>query len=135
MKLVFDNSSIECLSAHIVSRKIIPSAFIEIFAVGKCLTYRCSRNSEATILKELVPKRCYFNINSYLDLNAKIECENLYVVVNKSKPYKYDLINHSARHKALQMITNEYTFAKITKQIPNIPQAIPPVEFKPVEVK
>jgi hypothetical protein len=132
MKIVYDNSSIECLSADVISRFILPSSFLEIKTIGKCLTYKCKRNSEATILKELDPKNAVVNSNSHLDLNVKLECENLYIAINKTKPYKYDLVNHSGRHKAQQMVTNEFTFAKISKQIPNIPQAIPPIQFLPI---
>lgn len=108
------------------------SSFLEIKTIGKCLTYKCKRNSEATILKELDPKNAIVNSNSHLDLNIKLECENLFVAVNKNKPYKFDLINHSGRHKAQQMITGEYTFVKISKQIHSIPQAIPPIQFIPI---
>jgi hypothetical protein len=132
MKIVLDNSSIECLSADIISRFILPSSFLEIKTIGKCLTYKCKRNSEATILKVLNPKNAVVNSNSHLDLNIKLECENLFVAVNKIKPYKYDVINHSGRHKAQQMITGEFTFAKISKQLNSIPIAIPPIQFIPI---
>jgi hypothetical protein len=134
MKIVFDNSSIECLSAGVISRMILPSSFLEIRTIGKCLTYKCKRNSEAIILKELDPKNAILNTNSHLDLNVKLECENLFIAVNIKKPYKLNLINHSGRHKAQEMITDEYTFAKISKQISGIPQAIPPIQFTPVEI-
>lgn len=132
MKIVHDNSSIECLSADVISRVILPSSFLEIKTIGKCLTYKCKRNSEATIRKELTPKNAIVNSHSHLDLDIKLECENLFVAVNKIKPYKYDLINHSGRHKAQQMVTEEFTFAKISKQIPGIPQANPPILFTPI---
>lgn len=135
MKAVYDNSSIECLSAEIISRKILPSSFINIETIGRCFTYKCSRNSEALILKELDPKKPIHNEHSLLSINSKLECDDLFVVVNKSKPYKYSKINHSGRHKAQIFTTKEYTFAKISKQIHCIPQAIPPVEFKIVEHK
>ena len=129
MKLVYDNSSIECFSAEIISRQILPSSFIEYENVGKCFTYKCKRNSEASILKELIPKTPKINQNSYLDIGTKVECENLFIAVCKLKPYKIDVINHSGRHKAQVIMTNEFTFAKISKQISNIPDANPSIEF------
>lgn len=132
MKLVFDNCSIECMSAGIISRKILPSSFIEYTNIGKCLTYKCSRNSEAVILKELDPKKAKINENSNLDINSKLECENLFVAVNKNKPYKLELINHTASHKAQEMVTDEFTFAKISKQIPSIPFKNPPIKIIPI---
>ena len=135
MKVVFENSSIECLSAGIISRKILPSSFLEILNIGKCLTYKCKLNSEAKILKELNPKSPIINKNSHLDIDVKLECENLFIAVNVKKPYKLDLINHSGRHKAQEMITDQYTFAKISKQIFNIPQANPQIQIITPDIK
>lgn len=133
MKIVYDNCSIECSSAEVISRQIIPSSFVELNKVGKCLTYKCKRNSEASILKELNPKEPIINKNSYLDIDVKVECESLFVAVCKSKPYKIDVINHSGRHKAQYMKTDEFTFAKISKQLVNIPQLNPQIEFLPID--
>jgi hypothetical protein len=135
MKIVYDNCSIECISAEIISRQIIPSSYLEINNIGKCLTYKCKRNSEASILKELIPKEAKVNQNSYLDISSKVECESLFVAVCKNKPYKLDVINHSGRHKAQYMKTDEFTFAKISKQLNNIPQANPEIEFLPVTIE
>jgi len=133
MKIVYDNCSIECSSAEVISRQIIPSSFVEFNKVGKCLTYKCKRNSEASILKELTPKEPIINKNSYLDINTKVECESLFVAVCKAKPYKIDVINHSGRHKAQYMKTDEFTFAKISKQLVNIPQLNPQIDFLPID--
>ncbi|MDR6302185.1 hypothetical protein [Mesonia maritima] len=129
-KAVHDNSSIECLAAEIISRKIVPSSFVNIEPIGRCFSYKCYRNSEATIIKELQPKEPVHNEFSLLDINTKLECEDLFVLVNKKKPYKYSKINHTGRHKAQTFKTKEYTFAKISKQIHCIPNAIPPIKVK-----
>lgn len=133
MKEVFDNTTIECSSAEIISRKIVPSSFLNIPKIGKCFTYKCSRNSEAIIKKELKPKKAIYNENSLLCCNTKLECDKLFVAVNKNKPYKYEKINHTGRHKAQTFTTKEYTYAKITKQIHNIPSLIPPKEIKLIQ--
>ena len=133
MKIVYDNCSIECSSAEIISRQILPSSYLEFNKVGKCLTYKCKRNSEAAIIKELIPKEPLINKNSFLDKDSKVECESLFVAVCKVKPYKLDVINHSGRHKAQYMKTDEFTFAKITKQLVNIPQANPQIKFLTIE--
>lgn len=123
----------ECAAAEVISRKIVPSSFIEINSVGKCFTYKCSRNSESLILKSLSPKEALYNECSYLDEGDKLECENLFVAVNKRKPYKFDKINHSGRHKAQTFTTKEYTMAKISKQLSSIPELIPPKELIIIE--
>ncbi|WMI66715.1 hypothetical protein RBH94_06010 [Aestuariibaculum sp. YM273] len=134
-KEVFNNSTIECLSAEIISRKILPSSFLEIEHVGRCFTYKCSRNSEATVKKELDPKEPFYNEHSLLDLGSKLECENMFVAINKKKPYKYTKINHTGRHKAQTFTSKEYTFAKISKQLSNIPLCDPPKEIVLIEKK
>jgi hypothetical protein len=126
MKEVFDNTTIECLSAQVISRKIIPSSFLNIPTVGKCFTFKCSRNSEALIIKELIPKKAIYNKNSILCCDTKLECELLFIAVNIKKPYRLSKINHTGRHKAQTFTTKEYTFAKISKQIHNIPLLDPP---------
>jgi hypothetical protein len=135
MKFVHNNSTIECDSAEVISRKIIPSSFIEIQNIGKCFSYKCSLNSEATIKKELNPKECKVNINSCLDLNAKLESDKLFVAVAKKKPYKFSLINLSGRHKAQYFMTDEFTYAAITFQLKNIPLLNPEKQIISVEQK
>lgn len=130
MKFVHNNSTIECDSAEVISRKIIPSSFIEIQNIGKCFSYKCSLNSEATIKKELAPKKCKVNHNSYLDLDTKLESDKIFVAVAKNKPYKFSLINLSGRHKAQIFVTNEFTYAAITSQLKNIPLLNPEKEIK-----
>ena len=130
MKSVHNNASIECNSAEVISRKIIPSSFIELNNVGKCFSYKCSLNSEATIKKTLIPKEAIVNSNSLLNLESKLECDKLFVAVKKNKPYKFCVINLTGRHKAQTFITDEFTFAKITLQISNIPLLNPELEIK-----
>lgn len=134
-KYVHNNSTMECIAAEIISRKIIPSAFVDIPNVGKCFTYKCSRNSEATITKELNPKEAKVNENSLLDLNSKLECDKLFVAIKVERPYRIGKINHTGRHKAQIFITDDFTFAKITLQISNIPNLIPERIIKIIENK
>lgn len=133
MKSVYNNASIECDSAEIISRKVIHSAFIELPNIGKCFSYKCSLNSEATIKKESNPKEAKVNQHSLLDLESKLECDKLFVAVKKNKPYKLCLINLTGRHKAQTFVTDEFTFAKITLQLSNIPNLHPELEIKFVE--
>lgn len=129
MKQVHENSTIECDSAEIIARKIVPSSYIEIDSVGRCFTYKCYRNSEAKIIKELKPKQAIYNENSSLNEGDILECEQLFVAVNKNKPYTPDKINHSGRHKANIFKTKEYTMAKISLRIFNIPELTPKKEI------
>ena len=127
IKGVYNGLSIECISAEIISRKIIFSSYKQIKNVGNCLMYKCSMNSEAKISKELNPKKALHNDNSYLNLNDKLEAENMSVYVNMKKRLVFGLINHSASHKAQTTTTSNYTYAVITRQIPCIPLLDPPI--------
>lgn len=129
MKKVHNNSTIECSAAIIISRKISHSSFIEMPSIGRCFTYKCTRNSEATILKELTPKEPLYNENSHLNIDTKLECENMFVAVSQKKPYKFHKINHSGRHKAQTLNTNKYTYAKISQQLHNIPLCDPSIDI------
>lgn len=132
IKCVHNGSSIECQSAEIVARKIVVSSFMEIRNIGRCFTYKCSRNSEAVVTKELEPKKARHNMNSNLNLNDKVEGENLFLAINDKRGLRITKTNHSATHKAQLFSTKEYTYAEISRQIPNIPLLIPPLVFKPV---
>ncbi len=134
-KLVHNNSTLECIAAQIISRKILPSAFVEIPNIGICFTYKCSLNSEAKILKELIPKICKVNEFSLLDLDSKLECDKLFVAIKKNKPYRLRKINFTGRHKAQTFITDEFTFAQITLQIGNIPFLNPEKVIKYVQAQ
>lgn len=132
-KLVYDNQSIECLSADVITRKVERSALVLIKNVGRCASWKCSRNSEAKIIKELNPKEAKYNKNSALNLNDRVEAENIILYINCMKNITSKLRNHSSSHKAQNYVTTEYTVAKITKQIPNIPQLVPPAQVVAID--
>lgn len=132
MKCVHNGSAIECKSAEIIARKIVASSFMEIRNVGRCFTYKCSRNSEAIVTKELDPKEALYNLNSNLNLNDKVEGENLFLAINDKRGIRIEKTNHTASHKAQKINTKEYTYAEVSRQIPNIPLKNPPIVFKPV---
>lgn len=132
MKGVWNGSAIECNAAEIISRKINYSSYMKINKVGNCLVYKCSRNSEAIVLKELDPKEPLHNQNSNLSLNDKVEGENMLVAVNVKRQVKIILKNHTATHKAQCFNTTDYTYAEVSRQIPGIPLLDPPIVFKPV---
>lgn len=136
MKLFQDNTSIECLSAEIISRRIVSSSYMLINNIGKCLVYKCSKNSEAVIKKELSPKEAVHNQNSSLDLDDMLEGENITVAMQARRGPKISKVGaHSHRHNAQTCKSDKYTFAMITKQIPGNPFAIPPHEIIAVEPK
>jgi len=135
MKYVYQGASIECDSAEIVSRKILLSSFQEVLNVGRCKKYNCSRNSEARITAELNPKEPLYSETSHLDLNDKLEAENIIVFVNQSNQLKIEKIDNSHRHNAQQANTSGYTYAEITMQFPNFPELKDPRQVKPAPKK
>ena len=132
MKFVHENCSIECEAADIVSRNIIPSGFVEFKLLGKCTTYKCKRNSEAIIRKEIKDKaNPLVNKFSKVENGDYLECEEFYLAIQSKKPLRISLIHHTGRHKAQSSATDAYTYAKITRQIPGIPK----LEFTPLQIK
>lgn len=131
MKYVYQGASIESDSANIVSRKILLSSFQNIPNVGNCKKYNCSRNSEATIVKELNPKLPLYKTTSHLDLNDMIEAENIVVFVNQTNQLKIGKIAKSGRHNAQEANTNGFTYAEITMQFPNFALLKDPKQIKP----
>lgn len=125
MKAIELNATIECVAAEVIARKIIPSAFTEIPNIGKCFTYKCSLNSEATIEKELEPKEALVYQRSMLTAGDLLESDGLFVAVKCRRPYtNFGLTNHSHRHKAQTFKTREFTLAKISRMIQNIPERV-----------
>ncbi|MEI8203784.1 MAG: hypothetical protein WCH34_12260 [Bacteroidota bacterium] len=122
-KYNYPGDSIECNGSEIISRKIIPSAFMEIIAIGKCKTYKCSLNSEATINKELPePKTPIYKQTSHVNLGDILEGENISLAIFCKKNLKIFVVPYSGRHKAQKTITDCYTFAEITIQCKGIPK-------------
>lgn len=104
--------------------------------IGNCLVYKCSKNSEAVIKKELNPKEAIHNQNSALDLEDMLEAENITVAMQARRGPKISKVGaHSHRHNAQTCKSDNYTFAMITKQVPGNPFAIPPHEIILVEPK
>ena len=125
MKLVHENCSIECEAANVISRKIIRCSFMEIKTVGKCTTYKCKRNCEAEITKELSPKAYKMKKTSALNIADSLECEDLFLAVHTLKTLRVTKDTHTGRHNAQFAQTNAYTFAEISRQIHNIPKLNP----------
>ncbi len=59
-KFVHINCAIECTSAEVISRDIRRSSILNIKNIGLCFAYKCGKNSEAKILKELNPKKSIY---------------------------------------------------------------------------
>lgn len=121
MKQVMHNSTIECMGAKIIYRKAVPSAYVDYENIGRCYTWKCYRNSEAEIVRELNPRISLLHRRSMLQEGDRLECENMFVAINRQRPYPPALVNHSGRHKASTFETTVFTLAKITKMIVGIP--------------
>jgi hypothetical protein len=125
-KFVHHGESIECMASDVVSRKILPSAYIEILSIGKCMTYKCKLNSEAIITKELPHpvngKRTGIkSATSKLNLHDKIECEDILLAVTERKRLKPSKVAFTGRHNSQYVSTKCYTYAEISLQFSNIP--------------
>jgi hypothetical protein len=120
MEYIIEGASLECLHAEVVSRDIKLSALVDVPEIGKCRKYNCKRNSKASILEELNPKKPIINLNSRLNIGDSIKAEEIVILLNNLRTLKIEVINLSGRHKAQKTETNCYTHAEITMQFPQI---------------
>ncbi len=120
MEYVFEGASIECNSALISTRKIIKTSILNIPAIGVCKKYKCSRNSDVTILKELNPKTALINKNSFLNIEDKIKAETIIVITTDKKDIILKKTPYTGRHKSQIGRTNNFTQGIISETFPNL---------------
>lgn len=122
MNYILNGASIECMDADLVSRKIVKSSIINIPGIGNCVKYICKRNSEAKILKALDKSFADKRENKLprIEVGDQISGEDIYLLVNKIRPLKIVVDNHTGRHKAQKSTTGCYTYAEISAQFHNI---------------
>lgn len=119
MELYGLKQSIECSSARVIAKKIQPTSPLNHEVFGKCIKSLCTRDGEATILKELVPKLSLVsNPISALNIGDMIKANSFYVLTKGYKPPRLSKVAFSGRHNAQEFNTNDYTFAEITKPFP-----------------
>ena len=135
MEYVILGASIECAAADIISRKIQRTSIQNIPQVGVCKKYKCSRNSEAHITKELTPKVAIVNLKSKLSLNDSVSGETITVFINNIKDKGLDKAPYSARHKAQFGSTKDFTHAFVTVQFPNISEIIDKKQLEALKLK
>ncbi len=119
-----NSESIECESSDIYGRKILFKGIVKLNNIGQCTKYNCDRNSEAIILKELTPRIARYNNNSKLNLNDNLKATGISVYSEGIKIYKITIKNYSHTHKINNIITNNYTYATITKPFQQIINAL-----------
>jgi len=120
MEFLLEGTSIECDASEIMTRKIVQGAFVEFPSIGKLSRISCKRNSEATISKELKPKKSKIEPNSKLDLYDSVKGENI-EVYSMVRVVKFTVVNLTHDHKAHKISTNCFTYAKLTMRFKNFP--------------
>ncbi len=136
MKLVYNNTSIECAGAAIKARKLNRTSVFRINGIGVCLVYKSSRNSQATIMKELDPKKAYYNTHSALNIDDIVQAEDLTIYIHSVRCIIAENLKKSkgsGKHNAQFYDTKSYTAAVVCKQIPGIPPADPLKQLEAVK--
>ncbi len=116
--------SIECESAKIIFRKIIPVKLVRLDSVKKSFfKHECDRNSTAEILKELNPKIAIINKveieplkkGSNLDSGDQIASDGITVYHESKIPLKPDIggEGRTSTHTGQFVITKNFTYAVI----------------------
>jgi hypothetical protein len=115
--------SIECASAYVIAKKILPSPPMNHEFFGRCMKYVCSRDGGASIVKELDPKISKIqNSISRLNLGDKIQGKSFYVLHKGHKPLKPEKTRFSGQHNGNEMTTPDYTYAEIRTPFPGKPE-------------
>lgn len=130
MEYVINGASIECAAASIVSRKIERTGVQNNPKLGLCKKYKCSRNSEAKISKELSPKKALLNPSSLLDLHDKISGETISILTSFKKDLCAIKAPNTGRHKAQFTDVDGFTQAIIVVQFPNLSEIKDPNQLK-----
>jgi hypothetical protein len=119
MNIFGQGESIECESANVIAKKIEVSPPLNYATFGKCLKYICTRDGEASIIKELFPKstKLSFPVTN-LNLGDTIKANRFYVLVQGFKAKKLEKVRFSGAHNARQFNSDSYTFAEISKPYP-----------------
>lgn len=116
MELYGTNQSIECSAAYIIAKKIQISPLLNHPVFGKCIKSICTRDGEATIRRELNPKKSLINNSiSALNIGDKIVSNEFYVLVKGHRPPRLSKVRFSGAHNAQEFNTDDYTFAEIRK--------------------
>jgi len=119
MKYFGEHQSIECGGANVIAKKIVSSSPLNHEVFGKCLKYICTRDGEAEIVKELNPKKTQLTHPvSALNHGDKIVANSFYVLEKGLKARRLVKVKFSGAHNANKIITENYTFAEITKPYP-----------------
>ena len=110
-------ASIECKSAALKTRKMLIGLPVKHHILN-ILVFRCTldRNSSATIVKELYPKKALLDNQSLLDKDTSINGDSISVLSEKPiKKNKEEIKKGSSTHKASFLKTKAYTYAKLEK--------------------
>ena len=110
-----NNDSIEGKSFSLYSRKFIPMNPTNNPILSKMVFNFVIKDSAKTIIeKELLPKRAIISETSYLNENDGIQGETISGF--SIKPVSNITIIHRGSHRASNIITKKFSFAKIDRE-------------------
>jgi UDP-N-acetylmuramate-alanine ligase len=116
--------SIECISSKIKAKRISFHSFIKTEKMGLLSQYKCERDGEAVIVKELSPKKHKIISTSSLNSGDKIQAEKFVVMIDQKSRIKISKENFSGRHNCNATSTSCFTCAQITLPFNHIIQAL-----------
>lgn len=116
---------IECQQSDIIAKKIIPSVPQNHPKIGLSIKYKCKRDGSAEIMKELEPKIPIVDEKSNLNINDKLQANELFFIVKNIKKLNPAKVGgHTGRHSSQVVKTKHYTYAEISKPFLHIQNAI-----------
>ena len=125
--------SIECDSAEIIFRKLIPVKLVTLGSVKSLFKYECDRNSSAEIITELNPKVAIINVanpplhkGSNLECGDKLSADGITFYSKGTTPLKPEIggEGRTATHTGQFTITKNFTYAIIKIPFAHIIRAL-----------
>jgi len=120
----FAGDSIECEKANLVFRKITPKLPPKPDSkLGTLYKFKLEIDGAAHIHEELSPKKALLDMTSHLEKDDCVKGNTLLLLTtNALKKTGYKIGKGSSKHSAQFFLNKYFTFTKIEKQYPTVPQ-------------
>lgn len=125
--------SIECDSAEIIFRKIVPVKLVTLGSIKLLFKYECDRNSSVEIITELNPKVAIINMpapplkkGSNLEYGDKLSADGITFYYKSKTPIKIEVggEGRTSTHTGQCATTKTFTYAVIKIPFAHVIRAI-----------
>ena len=134
-----EGDSIECKAARINAKKIQIKGVFLLPQLGQqtriqVVIYKCYRDGDAEITKELNPKEAIIKKTSNLNLGDILSANQFMCFHEGKRGLTLDVVQYSGTHKTNQICTTSFTHAEIVKKFIHIGAGLAGLPQKPKEL-